>query len=310
MAEFVLPTTRYAVSGEVNIAFQTMGDGPPDIVMVPGVVSHIECLHELPGYTAFLQRLSGFARVIIFDKRGQGLSDRMTDAPSLEHRMDDVRAVMDAAGSKRATIIGFSEGAAMSALFAATYPERASGLILYGGYAQRPIQDGLEQRIATLIKGWGTGAFVKSVVSDSRPVSPEMMERFGRLERLFISPGALKALSLLNSQIDIRPVLGSIRVPTLVLHRRTDPRVPVELGRALARSIPDARYIEYPEGDHGYWAGDTDALLGDIEEFVTGQRDSAATDVERILATVMFTDIAESTERRRAWRPALAASAR
>jgi class 3 adenylate cyclase/esterase/lipase len=300
MAEFQLPTTRYAMSGDVSIAFQVMGDGPCDVVMVPGVVSHIESLHELPGYTAFLQRLSGFARVIIFDKRGQGLSDRMTDAPSLEQRMDDVRAVMDAAGSERATVMGFSEGAAMSVLFAATYPQRAAGLILFGGYAtgtaQRTNPAEVEARIAAMVKNWGSGAFVKSSVSDRAPVSTEMMAHFGRLERMFISPGALKALASLNSQIDVRPVLDSIRVPTLVLHRRTDPRVPVEFGRSLAQSIPDARYIEYPEGDHCYWTGDTAALLGDIEEFVTGERDSAAADIERILATVMFTDIAGSTQ--------------
>lgn len=299
MTEFQLPTTHYAMSGDVSIAFQVMGDGPRDIVMVPGVVSHIECLHELPGYTAFLQRLSGFARVIIFDKRGQGLSDRMADAPSLEQRMDDVRAVMDAAGSERATVVGFSEGAAMSALFAATYPHRVLGLILFGGYAtgaQRGNPAEREQWLEALLKSWGTGAFFKATVSDRRPVSVEMMERFGKLERMFISPGALRALSRLNGQIDIRPILGSIRVPTLVLHRRTDPRVPVELGRSLAQSIPGARYIEYPEGDHGYWTGDTEALLGDIEEFVTGHRDAAGADIERILATVMFTDIAGSTQ--------------
>jgi class 3 adenylate cyclase/pimeloyl-ACP methyl ester carboxylesterase len=300
MTEFVLPPTRYALSGDVNIAFQTIGDSPLDIVIVPGVVSHIECLHELPGYTAFLQRLSGFARVIIFDKRGQGLSDRMTDAPSLEQRMDDVRAVMDAAGSERATVLGFSEGAAMSAVFAATYPQRVSGLVLYGGYAaggaQRHTQAEVEKTTEMLVKSWGTGAFLKATISDKRPVSPEMMEHFGRLERLCTSPGALRALLALNSQIDVRPILPSIQVPTLVLQRLTDSRIPVKLGRSLAQSIPGARYIEYPDGDHGFWTGNTDALLGDLEEFVTGQRSGSAADIERILATVMFTDIAGSTQ--------------
>src|SRR5207253_10745657 len=135
MSDFVLPTTRYAVSGEVNIAYQTMGDGPIDIVLVPGIVSHVEFLHEFPEYTAFLRRLSKFARVVTFDKRGQGLSDRISGAPSLEERMDDVRAVMDDVGSQRAVIVGFSEGAAMSVLFAATYPERAVQLVLFGGFA-------------------------------------------------------------------------------------------------------------------------------------------------------------------------------
>lgn len=297
MTDFRLPATRYALSGDVNIAYHVMGDAPVDIVLVPGVVSHIDGLHELPGYTAFLRRLSSFARVIIFDKRGQGLSDRMTGAPSLEQRMDDVRAVMEAAGSRRATVMGFSEGAAMSLLFAASHPDRVSGLILFGGYATASFRLALiEERISQQMKQWGSGAMIKKTVSHDRPVSAETMERFGRLERMCVSPGALKALVLLNSQIDIRPVLPSIRVPTLVLHRRTDPSVPVEAGRALAQLIPGARYIEYPDGDHGFWSGDTEALLGDIEEFATGQRHGAAADLERILATVLFTDIAGSTQ--------------
>lgn len=301
MSDFRLPATRYALSGDVSIAYQIMGEGPPDIVLVPGVVSHIEALHELGGYTAFLQRLSGFARVIIFDKRGQGLSDRMNDAPSLEQRMDDVRAVMDAAGSSRATIVGFSEGAAMSALFAATYPQRVLGLVLFGGYVSGRARYGalpeVESKIAEQMRRWGEGELIrKTVLSGDQPVSAETMERFGKLERLFVSPGAYRALLLLNSQIDVRPILSSIQVPTLVLHRRTDPSVPVALGRALAGLIPGARYIEYPEGVHGFWAGDTDALLGDIEEFVTGQRDRGGGDLERILATVLFTDIAGATQ--------------
>jgi pimeloyl-ACP methyl ester carboxylesterase len=238
MTEFVLPATRYALSGDVSIAYQVMGDGPVDIVLVPGVVSHIEALHELPGYTAFMRRLSTFARVIAFDKRGQGLSDRMTDAPSLEQRMDDVRAVMDAAGSTRAALVGFSEGSAMSALFAATYPERVSRLILFGGYvkgaAQRTTPATSEERIAAMIKPWGTGEFIKKTVSADHPVSAEMMERFGKVERMCVSPGGLKAISMLNAQIDATPILGAVRVPSLVLHRRTDARVPVEQGRALA----------------------------------------------------------------------------
>jgi class 3 adenylate cyclase/alpha-beta hydrolase superfamily lysophospholipase len=300
MTDFVVPQTQYAASGELNIAYQVWGDGPVDLVMVPGVVSHLECMHDQPGYTAFLRRLSSFARVIMFDKRGQGLSDRMTDVPSLEVRMDDVRAVMDAAGSRRATVAGFSEGAAMSALFAATYPERVCGLVLFGGYvsggARRRGLAAIEQDIAETVKQWGTGAFVKAVVSYDEPVGAEMMERFGRLERMFISPGGLRALWLLNAQIDVTPILGSIQVPTLVLHRRTDHLVSVKVGRALAEAIPGARFIEYPTGNHGFWTGDTEALLGDVEEFVTGQRSGAAGDLDRVLATVLFTDIAGSTE--------------
>ena len=242
-------------------------------------------------------RLAAFARVIVFDKRGQGLSDRVLDAPPLEQRMDDVRAIMDAIGSRHATLAGFSEGSPMSALFAATYPDRVSGLILFGGFPVPDYLGGtLEATIADQLKHWGTGAFVKRAVSAQRAVSAETMQLFGKLERLCASPGAYKAIMLMNRKFDVRPILGAIRVPTLVLHRKTDAVVPVEQGRALAGLIPGARYIEYPEGDHGFWTGDTEALLGDIEEFVTGQRDGAAIDLDRILATILFTDIAGSTK--------------
>jgi class 3 adenylate cyclase len=297
MSDFPLPTTHYALSGEVNVAYQVMGEGPIDIIGVPGVVSHIEFQHELPGYTAFLRRMSTFARVITFDKRGQGLSDRITGAPSLEQRMDDVRAVMDAVGSRRAAILGFSEGSAMSALFAATYPELVSHLVLFGGFARAADlgpPEGRDDRIAYLAKMWGSGVMIRTVVS-ADAANPEAVSQFGKLERLSASPGALKAIMHLNAQIDVRSILPSVRVPTLVLHRRTDKQVRVELGRQLAAAIPGARYIEYPEGDHGFWTGDTTPLLGDIEEFITGQRDGAADELERVLATVLFTDIVDST---------------
>ena len=165
MSDFVLPDTRYALSGDVNIAYQTMGTGPVDIIMVPGLVSHVEFMHELAGYTAFLRRLSTFARVVTFDKRGQGLSDRITGAPSLEQRMDDVRAVMDDIGSQRAVIVGFSEGGAMSVLFAATYPERVAQLVLFGGFAVAPfLSSNQEERIARVVKAWGTGEMMKTVI--------------------------------------------------------------------------------------------------------------------------------------------------
>ncbi len=299
MADFELPITRYAQSGEVSVAYQVMGEGPIDIVMVPGVVSHLEFQHELPGYTAFLRRLATFARVIAFDKRGQGLSDRITGAPSLEQRMDDLRAVMEAVGSRRAAIIGFSEGCAMSALFAATYPELVSHIVLCGGFpsaADRGSQASLEERIARIVANWGRGAMIGTAWA-AQATNPEAVIQFGKLERLSASPGAVKAIMLLNTQIDVRPILSSVRVPTLVLHRRTDLQVPVELGRKLAAAIPGARFIEYPDGDHAFWAGDTEAMLGDIEEFITGHRDSAAGSLERVLATVLFTDIVDSTRR-------------
>ena len=295
MSDFALPETRYALSGDVNIAYQVMGDGPVDIIMVPGVVSHIEFLHESPGYTAFLRRLSAFARVVTFDKRGQGLSDRISGAPSLEERMDDVRAVMDTVSSKRAAIMGFSEGCTMSALFAATYPERVSRLILFGGVAVGALlSNDMEERIAQRVKLWGTGAMIKTTWP-SQATNPDAIAQFAKFERLSASPGAIKAISLLNAQIDIRSILPSVQAPTLVLHVRGDAQVPVELGRNLAAQIPKAKFIEYPGIDHAFWCGDTEALLGDIEEFVTGHRESHATELERILATVLFTDIVDST---------------
>jgi pimeloyl-ACP methyl ester carboxylesterase len=295
MSDFTLPETHYALSGDVNIAYQVMGRGPLDIVMVPGFVSHVEFTHELAGYTAFLRRLSTFGRVVTFDKRGQGLSDRISGAPSLEQRMDDVRAVMDDIGSQRAVIVGFSEGSAMSVLFAATYPERVVQLILFGGFAFPAfLSNDHEERIGRIVRAWGTGEVMKTVIP-SQAANQDAVSQFAKLERLSASPGAVRAIALLNAKIDIRPILPTVQVPTLVLHRRSDARVPIELGRDLAAQIPNARFIEYPGGDHAFWTGDTQALLGDIEEFVTGHREGSSAELERVLATVLFTDIVDST---------------
>jgi class 3 adenylate cyclase/pimeloyl-ACP methyl ester carboxylesterase len=295
MSEFALPETRYALSGEVNIAYQAMGNGQVDIIMVPGIVSHVEFQHEAPGYTAFLRRLSAFARVITFDKRGQGLSDRISGAPSLEERMDDVRAVMDAVGSDRAAVWGFSEGCTMSVLFAATYPERVSKLILFGGFAETAtLSNDWEERIARRVKVWGTGDLIK-MIWPSRAMDQEAINLIAKFERLSASPGALKAIMLLNAQINVRPILPTVQASTLVLHRRGDAMVPVELGRSLAAQIPNAKFIEYPGEDHFFFSGEVEVLLGDIEEFVTGHRESPSADLERVLATVLFTDIIGST---------------
>jgi pimeloyl-ACP methyl ester carboxylesterase len=295
MSDFELPVTHYALSGEVNIAYQTMGDGPVDIILVPGFMSHIEFMHELPGYTAFLRRLSTFARVVTFDKRGQGLSDRVSDAPSLEQRMDDVRAVMDAIGSQRAVLFGNSEGCAMSALFAATYPERVSKLILFGGYARRSDMAGShEERALQRAKLWGTGAMIKTL-APSVAADPDAVAQVAKFERLSASPGAVKSFALLNARIDVSSILPTVRVPTLVLHRKTDAQVPIGLGRELASLIPEAKFVEYPVGDHALARGDAAPLLGDVEEFITGHRDSSSDDLERVLATVLFTDIVDST---------------
>jgi len=302
MSDFTLPETRYALSDDVNIAYQVMGDGPVDIILVPGLTSHIEFLHEVAGYTAFLRRLSSFARIVTFDKRGQGLSDRMSGAPSLEQRMDDVRAIMDDIGSERTILFGFSEGCPMSILFAATYPERVSHLVLFGGFARaadlipqgHTTPDALEARLVQRVKSWGSGDMMK-IVAASQAQDQNAVARYAKFERLASSPGALRTIMLLNRQIDVTSILPTVLVPTLVLHRRTDAIVPVTLGGNLAAQISGARFIEYPDGDHAFWTGDAEALLGDIEEFVTGHRKSSSTELERVLATVLFTDIVDST---------------
>ena len=285
------------MSGDISVAYQVMGDGPIDIIAIPGIISHVEFLHEMPGYTAFLQRLSKFARVITFDKRGQGLSDKMSGAPTLEERMDDIRAVLDAVGAQRAALLGFSEGCALSAMFAASYPERVSHLVLFGAFVRYadlfPVGNP-QVIIQEQIKYWGSGTLMKDVMA-SRASDPDAVAKFAKFERLSASPGAMKAVQLLNLQIDVGHILPTVRSPTLVLHRTADTLVPVERGRAFAAQIPDARYIEYPGSDHAFWSGDVEALLGDIEEFITGYREAESTNLERILTTLLFTDIVAST---------------
>jgi class 3 adenylate cyclase len=221
------------------------------------------------------------------------LSDRVSDAPSLEQRMDDVRAIMDTIGSQRATLFGHSEGCAMSALFAATYPERVSRLILFGGYMKRSdvnFQEMLERRV----KFWGTGAMLK-YIAPSLAADPQAVAQFAKFERLSASPGAVRSFTVLNWQIDVSSILPAVRVPTLVLHRQGDAQVPIERGRELAACIPDARFIEYSGADHIFTTGNVEVVLGDIEEFITGHRESSSSDFERVLATVLFTDIVDST---------------
>ena len=293
MNDFELPVTRYAQSGDVNIAYQTMGEGPMDLIIVPGIVSHVEFAHEFPGYTRWLRRLAKFARIVTFDKRGQGLSDRVPGAVPLEERMDDLNAIMRDIGSSRAALFGFSEGSAMSALFAATYPDRVSHLLLYGGFAKRSISP---KFVEASVRNWGGGQVIR-LVTPSLADNPEMVSLCGKFERLSASPGSLRALMEMIAAIDVEPILSTIRTPTLVLHRKTDIMVPIELAREYARGIPGAQFVEYPAGDHAPWIGDTDALAGDIEEFVTGRRETEYADIERVLATVLFTDIVDSTRK-------------
>jgi pimeloyl-ACP methyl ester carboxylesterase len=295
MSDFALPVTCYAQSGDLNIAYQTMGNGPFDIILIPGFISHVEFSHEMIGYTGFLRRLSAFARVVTFDKRGQGLSDRADGVAPLEQRMDDVRAIMDQIGSQRAILFGFSEGCPMSILFAATYPERVSRIILFGGFARYADYAGdVEERIRQRVQHWGAGTSI-SALMPSLAANPDAVALFAKLERLSASPGAIRAVMQMNALIDVRSILPSVRVPTLVLHRQNDALVPVEQGRELAARIPGAKFIEYPGGGHAFWYGDTEAMLGDVEEFATGAREGSANELERVLATVLFTDIVDST---------------
>ncbi|WP_247969331.1 adenylate/guanylate cyclase domain-containing protein [Bradyrhizobium sp. 195] len=302
MSDVELPTTRYVRSGDISIAYQTMGHGSVDLIIILGVLSHVEFMHEIfPGWTDLLRRLAAFARVVTFDKRGQGLSDRMPGVPLLEERMDDVSAIMEAIGSKRAVLVGISEGAPMSALFAATYPERVSHLVLWSGFARFTNTSDFslmfpEEAIFRLVKHYGTGAFIKAVMP-SGAHDPVLVSQFAKFERLSASPGAFKALLQQNALIDVRPILANVRVPTLVLHSLKDRLVPVENGRYLASQIPGAKYIEYPDGAHGFFECDVPKLCGEIEEFVTGKRESQQHNFERVLATVLFTDIVDSTNR-------------
>ena len=289
----------------MNIAYQVVGEGPLDLVFVSGWVSNLDLMWEEPSYARFLHRLASFSRLIIFDKRGTGLSDRVADAdlPTLEARMDDVRAVLDAAGAERAALLGHSEGGPMCLLFAATYPERTVALVLVGTYARRLVGDGYpfgteperyDAFLAEIADGWG-GPVGLEARAPSLADDPRFRTWWSDYLRMSASPGAALALTRMNGGIDVRPALGTIGVPTLVVHRRGDRALPVEGARYLAERIRDARLIELPGDDHLPFVGDQGAILDEIEEFLTGVRRQPA--IDRILATVLFTDIVGSTER-------------
>ncbi len=298
-----LPETQYTESGDVSIAYQVMEGGDIDLIIVPALISHIEHNHELPGYTQFLRRLNVFARVIAFDKRGQGLSDRIDAPPSLEERMDDIRAVMLATGSNRAALFGHSDGGTMAALFAATYPERVQGLILYGAFAKSystadyPHMPSLEKRwqgVNNWIENWGKGLCIginaPQLANDSETVAV-----FGRWERLSGTPASMRRYFEVVIETDIREILPTIAVPTLVVHRSEDPQIPIAAGRHLADSIDNAHFVELVEGTHGFFSGNQELFVGEVEEFLTGSRTTSLI-IERVLATVMFTDIVNSTQ--------------
>jgi len=293
--------TSYARSGDVHIAYRVFGDGPHDIVLVPGTLSHVELYWELPANEYMLKRLTSFARVIVFDKRGQGLSDRVADQ-TLEERIGDVRAVLDAAGSKHAAVFGWSEGGPMSLMFAATYPERTSALVLYGTFASMKAepwaltQAQFDQFLGLLEEHWGEGILVGPNAPGMR-MDKAFVDWFGRLERASASPGAILALFRADYESDVRNVLPSIRVPTLILHRRDDSLVPVAVGQYLAQEIVGAKYVELPGADHmlqSLYPDLLELLLDELEEFITGTRHRA--DPDRVLATVMFIDIVRSTD--------------
>lgn len=297
------PQTHYARSGEIDIAYQVVGDGPIDLVVVSGWISNLEVYWEEPNWARFTLQLASFARVILFDKRGTGLSDRSVGMPTLEERMDDVRAVMDAVGSPRAALFGWSEGGPMSALFAATYPERTLALIIAGGYARRLATPGypggttpeqLQASIDTLLAQWGTSAGLAQRCA-SKAGDAQFEQWWGRFLRMSASPQAGVGLLAMNAQIDIRHVLPAISVPTLILHARGDPVINVAEGQYLADHIPSAKFVPFEGVDHIPFVQGSELLAEQISEFLTGAK--APADIDRVLATVMFTDIVGATDR-------------
>ena len=285
---------RYAQSGDVSIAYQVTGSGPFDLVLVPGFTSHLEFDWEEPRYAAFLERLSSFSRLIRLDKRGTGLSDRHGGVDDLETRMDDVRAVMDAVGTERAALFGYHEGGPMAMLFAATYPERTRALALFGTYAVSFIRDMPEEQrnavIDDVIRRWGDGTSILRFWPDADDV---MQAWWGARERLAGSPGAIRNIMTGVANTDVRDALPAIQAPTVVLHSADDPIYPVSVARDLAERIPSVRLVELPGQSTLPWAG-VDGLVDEIEEFLTGARPAPVAD--RILATILFTDIVGSTE--------------
>jgi class 3 adenylate cyclase/pimeloyl-ACP methyl ester carboxylesterase len=303
-----VPETRYAQSGDVSIAYQVNGEGPVDLVVAPGTVSNVELLWSHPLFAAWRERLSSFARVILFDKRGTGLSDRVKSIPTLEERTDDIRAVMDAAGSERAVIMGVSEGAPMSIVFAATYPERTRGLILYGSFARAtwapdypwaPTREEYERDLAEQERSprpfdeeaarWALGYVAPSMLDDD-----EFVAWWAMFWRMSISPGARLDLDRMNLDINVTDILPAVRVPTIVIHRTEDRACKVGEGRYVAQRIRGARFVELPGIDHIPVVGDVEPLYEAIRDFVAGLPE-VEPEPDTVLATVLFTDIVDST---------------
>jgi pimeloyl-ACP methyl ester carboxylesterase len=299
-----MPEVHYAKSGDVHIAYQVAGDGPFDLVYVPGFTSH---LHENwePPLEHVMRRLSSFSRLILFDKRGTGLSDPIEGAPTLEQRMDDVRAVLDEVGSERPALFGFSEGGAMSMLFAATYPERTRALAMWGAMARttyapdyafaQPKEAFLEARDELLFPYFGIGTTMAEIFTPTLLDNPSFVEQAARNEQRRAPPASIRKIAEMYLDIDVRHIVEAINVPTLIMHARGDRAVNVRHGRWLAEHIRDAKYVELPGIDHGIIYTNPDSMLDEVEEFLTGVRPVAEPD--RVLATVMFTDIVGSTEK-------------
>jgi pimeloyl-ACP methyl ester carboxylesterase len=306
---------QYARSGDVHVAYQVVGDGPVDLVMAMGAFTNLEVLWELQEYRRLCEDLGSFARLLLFDKRGMGLSDRVHFG-TLEERMDDIRAVMDAAGSESAALIGVSEGGPLSVLFAATYPERTRALILAGAEVKEEKTDDWPWGEATreemneflqpeaIVSRWGKGLFLEQFIP-SRSGDENLRAMLGRLQVQSASPTDALAFMRMAFEIDIRDIVPSVNVPTLVVHRTGDRVCNIENGRFLARHIPGAKFIELPGADHSIWTEQSDVIVSEIREFLTGVREPE--DPDRVVATILFTDIVGSTERARelgdrAWR--------
>jgi DNA-binding winged helix-turn-helix (wHTH) protein/pimeloyl-ACP methyl ester carboxylesterase/class 3 adenylate cyclase len=290
---FDVPETHYARSGDVNIAYQVIGDGPIDLVFVMGWVSHLDCFWTEPGFARFLRRLAEFSRVVLFDKRGTGLSDRVGALPTLEQRMDDVRAVMAAAGSREAVLLGVSEGGPMCSLFATTYPEKTRALVMIGTYAKRiraddypwaPTRDAREAFFEEIRTKWGGPVGIETR-APSRATDPAFRAWWSHYLRQGASPGAALTLTQMNAEIDVRDVLPLVRVPTLVLHRTGDRCLLVDEGRYVASLVPGAQFVELPGDDHLPFVGDQDAIVDEVSRFVTAAARREPHD--RVLATVL-----------------------
>jgi class 3 adenylate cyclase len=298
------PRTRYARNGDARIAYQVIGDGPFDLILVPGFVSNVEHLWEMPGAPAILERLASYARVITWDKRGTGLSDPVVRLPPLDERMDDMLAVLDAAESERAALLGVSEGGPLSILFAATHPQRVSALVMYGaaprmawapdytwGLPPELYSDTMREAV---LEGWGDGVLL-DVFAPSYSEDEAMREAWGTFQRVGASPSMGLATLEALFEIDVRDILPSIHVPTLLIHRAGDRAIAARGSQFMADHIPNAKYVELEGEDHLWFVGGVDAIFDEVEEFLTGARRSVVDD--RMLATVLFTDIVDSTSK-------------